>query len=581
MVPIEVSQIVNGERESTTMPARGEAGTTPGPDVIVGDLPSMVQSQAGVVNGRVGLAIATTSCNAGVVNLNWFQMPDTDHPVIPQNLYRMSADGSRFEHIGHGWLKHAFTALTQNICGLGCNGVGGSRLGSGCSDPYSTGLNGSQTGIGSRAWVNPFTGVFPSTANNHSGHTHDVTSHRVLVNVSDLDTTQNAGAQYFGEAQYVTPHEYAWCQSNPGQCNMYNNVAYRRFNVSGTTGFTFSPAAATVRERSAMYAWTGATIKQFEPVPGQDGVGQIAFKVTGPTDGVYHYEYVVYNMNLDRSVQSFAVPVGCGVQLTNVGFKAPPNHPGSLNDGTLNNAGYSNTPWTPTQSSGAITWATETFAQNQNANAIRWGTSYTFRFDSTEAPVEGQATVGFFKTGQPINVNVMAPGAPCAPLQLASVVSRKTHGSEGAFDIDMPLAGGGVESRNSGGNHTFVFTFSNSLASGSASAIGATVASSAISGNTLIVTLSNVSDASRPTITVAQVTDRFGQTMPDTSVAAAFLVGDVNGDGTVNTADTLITRNRSGQSATTATFRSDVNADGTISAGDALLVRNRSGNSLP
>jgi hypothetical protein len=69
--------------------------------------------------------------------------------------------------------------------------------------------------------------------------------------------------------------------------------------------------------------------------------------------------------------------------------------------------------------------------------------------------------------------------------------------------------------------------------------------------------------------------------MPDTSVAAAFLVGDVNGDGTVNTADTLITRNRSGQSATTATFRSDVNADGTISAGDALLVRNRSGNSLP
>ena len=71
-----------------------------------------------------------------------------------------AGNNERFEQIGQSWLKHAFTALTQNICGFGCNGVGGSHLGSGCSDPYSAGLNGSQNGIGSRAWVNPFTGAF-------------------------------------------------------------------------------------------------------------------------------------------------------------------------------------------------------------------------------------------------------------------------------------------------------------------------------------------------------------------------------------------------------------------------------------
>ena len=149
------------------------------------------------------------------VDLDWFALPQTDHPVIPQNLYRMSGgadNNERFEQIGQSWLKHAFTALTQNACGFGCNGVGGSHLGSGCSDPYSASLNGGQTGIGSRAWVNPFTGAYPSTANNHSSHAHDGVSHRVRIEVDDLNQNLNQGATYFAEAQYVTPHEYTWCQ---------------------------------------------------------------------------------------------------------------------------------------------------------------------------------------------------------------------------------------------------------------------------------------------------------------------------------------------------------------------------------
>ena len=293
MQPIEIDKIVNGEVQSAVMPAlaRPAVGTVPGPDVIVGDLPSL--QQFGSSGTQVGLAVGTDSCNAGTVDLDWFALPNNDHPVIPQNLFRMSGGASnteRFEQVGQSSVKHAFTALTDNICGFGCNGVGGSHLGSGCSDPYSAGLNAGPN-LGSRAWINPFTGSFPrgdslTPPNDHTGHVHTGTSHRILVEINDLNTTLNPGATYFAEAQYVTPHEYAWCQTHPGQCNQYNNASYRQYSVSGTTNFTFSPVSNTVRMQPAIKAWTGATVNQFEPDPGNDGIGFIASKVTGPSAGV-------------------------------------------------------------------------------------------------------------------------------------------------------------------------------------------------------------------------------------------------------------------------------------------------------
>jgi hypothetical protein len=408
MQSIEITQLADGEPKSAILPA---VGTRPGPDVIVGEL-YQIQEQGNTAT-QVGVAVGTISCNAGIENLNWFALPNTDHPVIPQNLYRMSGgatNNQRFEQVGQSWIKHAFTALTNNDCGFGCNGVGGSQLGSGCSDPYSAGLNGSQTSIGSRAWVNAFTGSFPSTANNHNGHAHDGVSHRVLIGVDDLNTTLNPGATYFAEAQYVTPHEYSWCQTHPGQCNMYNNASYRQVNVSGINPpFSFSFVGNTVREQPAIMAWTGATVNPIEPDPGNDGIWFIAYKVTNPSPGVWHYEYALHNENLDRAIQSFSVPLGPGVNISNTGFHAPPQHPGWANDGTQGGAGYSSAPWDVTQDASSITWSTETFAQNQNANAIRWGTLYNFRFDADQPPQNANATVGFFKTGSPMSVAIQAP----------------------------------------------------------------------------------------------------------------------------------------------------------------------------
>ena len=356
MYPIEVTTVVNGAIQSSILPARNGGAPNvpdfvPGPDVIVGDLPSMIQ--AGATGTQVGLGVATTSCNNGNVELDWFQLSNTDHPVIPQNLYRMSGGATnddRFEQVGQSWLKHAFTALQQNACGFGCTAAAnGTHLGVGCSDPYGASLNATQSGLGSRAWVNPFTGAFPSTAANHSGHTETGVTHRLLVEGSDLNTTLNPGATYYAEAQYVTPHEYAWCQANPGQCNMYNNASYRRFNITGTTSFTFAPVGSTFRTIPAINAWTGATVNTIEPVPGTDGRAFIAYKVTNPSAGVWHYEYAINNQNLDRGIQSFSVPLGTGITVSNLGFHAPLNHPGIANDGTQGSAGFSNAAWTSNQ----------------------------------------------------------------------------------------------------------------------------------------------------------------------------------------------------------------------------------------
>ena len=428
MQPVEIQTIVNGETKSVVMPplqhaAGAEApALVAGPDVIVGSVDS-VQQPTGATNGNfVGLGVGTTSCNNGDQPVDWFQLPNTDHPVIPQNLYRMSggtSNNQRFEQLGQSWMKHAFFALEDDQCNFGCNTSGcstGSQLCSGCSDTYDASLNYNQDGIGSRAWVNPFTGSFPSGANNHTGHNHTGTSHRVTVAMSDLDPPQNPGATYFGEAQYIAPSEYAWCQSHPGQCNMYNNVSYRQFTVSGgPSNFTFSPVGSTFRMHPAIMAWTGATVNQVQPDPGNDGIWFMGYKVTNPTTGVWHYEYALYNENLDRSIQSFSVPLGAGANISNTAFHAPPQEPGWANDGTFNNLGYSSMSWTVTQAAGSITWNSETFAQNQNANAIRFGTLYNFRFDADQPPQSANATVGYFKTGSPMTVAIQAPAEGGTP----------------------------------------------------------------------------------------------------------------------------------------------------------------------
>jgi hypothetical protein len=182
---------------------------------------------------------------------------------------------------------------------------------------------------------------------------------------------------------------------------------------------------------------------------------------------------------------------------------------------------------------------------------------------------------------------VFSFSVPVTALSLASAVSRKTHGSAGDFDIPLPLSGNpGVECRTGGANgaYAIVVTFSNVVESGNASVTagaGSVAGAPVLSGNTMTVNLTGVTDAQRITVNLTGVTDQFAQVLPNTSVTMGVLAGDTTGDGTVNSADVGQTKSQSGNAVTASNFRQDVNLDGNINASDVGLVKSKSGNGLP
>ena len=65
------------------------------------------------------------------------------------------------------------------------------------------------------------------------------------------------------------------------------------------------------------------------------------------------------------------------------------------------------------------------------------------------------------------------------------------------------------------------------------------------------------------------------------AVTFGLLIGDTNGNGSVNASDIAQTKAQSGMAACPPNFREDVNGDGAINASDIALVKFNVGNSLP
>jgi len=367
-----------------------------GPDVIVGDLLDV--SNYSAVGNIEAFAVGTTSCNIGDANLNWISNTN-QHPVIAQNMYRLKND--RFEHIGQSWLKHGFTALTQNVCGCGCNGQGGSVLGVGCSDPYCCGLNGDQARLGPRFEVNPYTGVYPYPFT-FKDQTGDSIYKRLQVKISDLDPALDGGGQYFVEGHYVT-------QDDSAAGNQANNASYRPITVSGSgTNWSIALAGATQREMPAIKAWRAwdpAVEEAVIEVP-SDGQIHVSAKAISLGGGIYRYEYAVQNLYSDRAVGSFRVQVGSGANVSNIGFHDVDYHSGEPYDGA---------DWPGIYNGNFITWSTTPHNVDPDANALRWGTLYNFRFDVDRAPTSTTVTLGLFKPGTPASVTASIVGPNIGP----------------------------------------------------------------------------------------------------------------------------------------------------------------------
>jgi hypothetical protein len=178
------------------------------------------------------------------------------------------------------------------------------------------------------------------------------------------------------------------------------------------------------------------------------------------------------------------------------------------------------------------------------------------------------------------------PNAPNPPFTLNTVVSRKTHGTSGDFDIPL-TSSSNVECRTGGtsGAHTLVFTFNTEIASGDAavtSGVGSISGAPIVSGNTMTIALTGVANAQRLTVSLNGVTNTSAQAMSATPITIGFLVGDTSGNGSVNATDIGQTKAQSGQPVSAANFRNDVTANGgAISASDISLVKSGAGTQLP
>ena len=160
--------------------------------------------------------------------------------------------------------------------------------------------------------------------------------------------------------------------------------------------------------------------------------------------------------------------------------------------------------------------------------------------------------------------------APYVPFTLLSVVSRKTHGAAGDFDITLDQtqiisASITVEPRTNTVAHRVVFNFDAPVTDpGTATAIDSLGAafgavSSAALGNSVVVTISSPPADKRVTVALTGVN---GTT--NASICIGFLVGDTTNSRIVNISDINAIKLRDGQTVTSSNLRHDLDLSGVI-----------------
>jgi len=190
-------------------------------------------------------------------------------------------------------------------------------------------------------------------------------------------------------------------------------------------------------------------------------------------------------------------------------------------------------------------------------------------------PVNWHTRIGTFKFSQCV-VN---------PPPLATVSSRKVHGSAGIFNLNLPLTPPyGIEPRSGGTNGQFVivFHFANPVVTcGTASSSHGTATNDPASGgNDCLVDLTGVPNAQYTTVTLAGVIDNHGN---QGNVPGTFgvLLGDVDATGRVDGNDVSATQSHTRQTTDNTNFRYDVDVSGKIDGNDVSTTQGQTRTSLP
>ena len=388
-------------------------------DVALGFLDSILEAgREGVYpDGISGLAMATTSCNKGTVDIPWEAPMDVDHPGIPMELYRETDTGdyTKFEMIGRSDVKHGFFALSNSQCDPCVHFSDGTFLGVGCSDTYGTYNNSDRNWLAPRDEWDPYLGTWdcvgshfadyqPDCIRRHGSGGHTPTEHLLVVRDEDLG---DVNATYYYEAMYVLAND-AFKMNNGGsrKCTM-------TWNGSGWNFATPSSNNALV-EGPAVLRWN-ADLHSWAQVGTDDGYVILSSKATDLGGGMYHYEYALYNFDSDRRIRSITMPVDLASQVTNVEF----------NDGDLDPTND----WAATVLSDQVTFETSVYEEGVPSNALMFELLFNFRFDADAPPQSLDLALGVYKPGNPTEITAegVAPGTNTSSISDSPLASRLVY----------------------------------------------------------------------------------------------------------------------------------------------------------
>ena len=372
-----------------------QSNTTPGLDLQLLNTNTIARyRRTGTFpNGVQAIGAWTTVCNPGTVRVEVRAAMSPNHAFIHYIVARESG-GRLVEISDRAYVKHTFGSSNDpSTCGS-CAGPGDVNFVEvGCSDTYANSQAVDHFNLGPPDEVDPWLGTWNPVGSHFDRGEPEVSPPANTDGVRSLTTTQASalntainhamrvydvdlnvpGANFYWQAGYLVPHE--------AEANRGNNIGSRQFTATwnGSTNWNFADVGS-VLPGTILQRWSGASITSVNN-GADDGRFYVAVKVTGPTNGVYHYEYAIHNRDNKRGLGAFRLPVCPEAQVTNFGFHDT--------DQVATNQ------WTAAKVGAEVVFQVSSL----QPNPLRWNQIFNFWFDSDAAPVNGTASLDQYDLG--------------------------------------------------------------------------------------------------------------------------------------------------------------------------------------
>jgi len=418
--------------------ASAQANAVPGLDVRLSALREISTwgRMGSFPEGMNAVAIETTVCNEGTVEVPWFQAMSPHHPMIAF-LVASVRDGRIVQISNRSYVKHSYFALTGRACQTPCVAPAdfGKYLGLGCSDTYARADNADNYYLGPPEEIDPWRGVWrarcslfdrgfpdvgaPDNCDGRRSLTRTAASTQGMeprMQVSDQDLL--LGETLCFQGQYVI-------EGLPDAARD-DSLGSRTFDAHFTGVYWDLVATGTLVPGTILQRWPDATVTS-NTNGAEDGRVYVGVKVTGPVEGFYRYEYALHNRDNTRGVGALRIPKCLGARVRAAGFRDIDGDPAS--------------DWGVHVKKTAIEFA-------HNGSPLPWNAIFNFWFESDAAP--SQMELGLMPFGaRPDETGFFVPS------QAPTALYNAHLGPGCAKDTPPTLYAIGTPARAELGNATF------------------------------------------------------------------------------------------------------------------------------